>query len=730
MKKTSLCILAMMMLYTTAIAQEQNTNLVGRWADGPCYDVSVSGDIACYGNGGKLVVMNISDPEEAAELGSIVLPSVILGITIEGNFVYVADWRAGLRIIDISTPSNPSEVGFLNTNGYAYKVVVQGGFAFLADGYEGLRIIDVSNPTTPQEVGFYDTEGTAKDISISNQYAYIADKMGGTRIIDVSNPINPFEVYNIELIDSDGAESVSLSGDYAYISEGSNIRVFDVSNPVDPIQIAAFTDDFFSYNIIADQNRLYVLSGWDLDELVILDISTPSTPSQLSRIFLGRYYFWDPLQGIHIENQHAYIACGVDGLQIVNIADPVFPSKIDSVKTGGFTLDVIISDEIAYVATEFGGLRILEISDPTIPTEIGCFHPEFSYPEWTYFPNVFRLDVEDNFAYVLMQNFGLTILDVSSSSNPIETSTILFRGGWYGAGILDLSIRDDYAFIVGDHLRVVDISDPFAPIDTAECWTEGAGVDIILNGDYLYSAELYAGLGVYDISDPLNPQPITNFIIEDTEIYGVAISDHYAYLAAYEAGLVIIDISDPDSLVRVGSLDTDGYAINVAHRGQSVYLADGHNGMRVIDVTDPSNPYETGYYQTGGFAMCVATNDNNVFVADGDAGLYILGAEALPVEEETSLPARFALKQNHPNPFNPTTTIEYELPELTEVKLTIFNISGQEVVELVRGIQPAGTFNIEWNGTDSQGELVSSGMYLARIETANYSSSIKMLYLK
>jgi len=69
-------LLTLAVLVSSCFGQESNTTLVGRWADGPCYDVSVSGDIACYGNGAKLVVMNISDPEEVVELGTVILPSV------------------------------------------------------------------------------------------------------------------------------------------------------------------------------------------------------------------------------------------------------------------------------------------------------------------------------------------------------------------------------------------------------------------------------------------------------------------------------------------------------------------------------------------------------------------------------------------------------------------------------------------------------------------------------
>jgi hypothetical protein len=60
-------------------------------------------------------------------------------------------------VIDVSNPANPREVGFFDTPGFALDVYVSGNYAYVADGYAGLRVIDVSNPANPREVGYFDT---------------------------------------------------------------------------------------------------------------------------------------------------------------------------------------------------------------------------------------------------------------------------------------------------------------------------------------------------------------------------------------------------------------------------------------------------------------------------------------------------------------------------------------------------------------------------------------------
>ncbi len=95
-----------------------------------------------------------------------------------------------------------------------------------------------------------------------------------------------------------------------------------------------------------------------------------------------------------------------------------------------------------------------------------------------------------------------------------------------------------------------------------------------------------------------------------------------------------------------------------------------------------------------------------------------------------SVPARFSLSQNHPNPFNPATTIEYSLPTKSFVALEIYNLLGQKVVTLVNQEIEAGVHQVVWDGKDNQGNKVSSGVYFYRIKTDNFSEVKKMVMMK
>ena len=95
-----------------------------------------------------------------------------------------------------------------------------------------------------------------------------------------------------------------------------------------------------------------------------------------------------------------------------------------------------------------------------------------------------------------------------------------------------------------------------------------------------------------------------------------------------------------------------------------------------------------------------------------------------------SLPTEFALYHNLPNPFNPQTTIRYDLPEATLLSIHIYNVLGQQIKTLVSEVQEAGAYEIIWNGKDALERQVSSGVYFTHMQAGDFRETQKMLLLK
>ncbi|MCF7740516.1 MAG: T9SS type A sorting domain-containing protein [Candidatus Marinimicrobia bacterium] len=116
-----------------------------------------------------------------------------------------------------------------------------------------------------------------------------------------------------------------------------------------------------------------------------------------------------------------------------------------------------------------------------------------------------------------------------------------------------------------------------------------------------------------------------------------------------------------------------------------------------------------------------------------DFGVHKMVTSPVSVEQPQEIaakPNQFELKQNYPNPFNPTTNISFIMPAQQKVKLTIYNILGQQVKTLVDGRMNKGPHTVTWNAVDQQGNAVPSGMYIYVLSNGNTRMSRKMVLLR
>ena len=93
------------------------------------------------------------------------------------------------------------------------------------------------------------------------------------------------------------------------------------------------------------------------------------------------------------------------------------------------------------------------------------------------------------------------------------------------------------------------------------------------------------------------------------------------------------------------------------------------------------------------------------------------------------IPTKFALSDNYPNPFNPTTNISFSIPMQTDVQINIYNIMGQLVANVTNEQLNAGTYSMQWNGTDQSGNMLPSGLYFYELEAGNEFRQIKKMTL-
>jgi hypothetical protein len=124
--------------------------------------------------------------------------------------------------------------------------------------------------------------------------------------------------------------------------------------------------------------------------------------------------------------------------------------------------------------------------------------------------------------------------------------------------------------------------------------------------------------------------------------------------------------------------------------------------------------------------LTIENNDTPVSISLEGTGMV----SGLVDDLNRSIPTDFALFQAYPNPFNPTTTIGYQLPRSAQVTLVVYNSLGQIVQTLVNSQVEAGYHEVTWNGRNSAGKDMPSGVYMFRLESGSYQQVNKMMLMK
>jgi hypothetical protein len=150
------------------------------------------------------------------------------------------------------------------------------------------------------------------------------------------------------------------------------------------------------------------------------------------------------------------------------------------------------------------------------------------------------------------------------------------------------------------------------------------------------------------------------------------------------------------------------------------------NMTQTVPGTAPAGAY-VFYGRVGNYPTTIIDQDSIPFVKTGIDATAGGSWEAFgwDGEVDSGIPTEFALNQNYPNPFNPETTIEFALPSVSNVKLAVYNVKGQEIAVLSEGYYSAGYYNAVWNADE-----FSSGIYFIRLVADDYSAIKKCLLLK
>ena len=174
------------------------------------------------------------------------------------------------------------------------------------------------------------------------------------------------------------------------------------------------------------------------------------------------------------------------------------------------------------------------------------------------------------------------------------------------------------------------------------------------------------------------------------------------------------------------------------------------NGGEIMAVSGDFNSNLSSSNVSGAFVFPIGTTEGRwnarVLIHDESNNLTNLGPNELAEknfqshiivdntllgsEKLNTLPMEFALLPNFPNPFNPVTTIRYELPDQKLVNISVYDMRGNLIKNLLKSIQSPGLKTVQWDATDNRGNMVSAGVYFYKIKAGSFIQTKKMILLK
>lgn len=594
--------------------------------------VAVESTLSYAGEGTRLTVIDVADPNHPLPLSSLELHGAVGDILVDGTNVYVANEDQGLQIVDVSDASNPVLAGAYPIQGKPESLYLDGSRIYLAARQAGLFIIDVTNPADPALLGQY--AGPVFDVWVQGTNAYIVD--GDFKILNVTDPAVPSLITAYPTPGQAGA--VQIAGAKAFVADGSTFLILDITDPLNPVQVGSYENDWPIYGVGIQGSSAYLI--YTVDRLPwidptwscgmrLVDVSGPGNPSLVGE-YLRDTYSPEACQGnLRVLADRAYVANG--DLQIIDVADPALPKLLGTYLS--VRPDAIwVAGNFAYLADQERGLLIFDLSDPLHPELRGIYDHQGILDVQVVASTAFAASREPSEAH--FPEGDLLVIDVSDASNPVLASG-------YTALALDMEIGDGWAYLIrhvagfSPVLTILDLRDPYHPVPYLDYYRvvpsslNSPGLQLVTAaGRFVYVTDSSMNPETFYILDASAPwSPLIRGSLPMPENSGAVaqlrLLGDYAYAASGDQGMQILDVSDASHPEIVGAYDTPGQTQDLQIIADTAYLADGSGGVQIVDVSDRSNPTLLANYAAM-FAHAIRVEGDMIYTIDGGGGVSIL----------------------------------------------------------------------------------------------------------
>jgi len=709
---------------------------------------------------GCLKIFDISSPATPTLIGShyTTLGSHGWKFAIYGDLAYIS-CSNGIEIVSISDVSNPSLLSTCTTISTVGDIIIEGTKAYL-ESYSGLFIMDISDPLAPLLLGSCSVVSSSS-LAIHGDYAYVTVSSPNIaiKVIDISNAAAPMLIRDVILQEYGGMCFLKRDGCHLYaVGHFPELVAIDIGDPANPQVRGRGECAVDAVGLAIEGDYCYVRAESSIEILKVLErgqllesknraqsLPFPQILENMQRIRIissqADSIAWRASADggsnwVSLVPSDAWTVVNSPGNRLLWQADlfciqeGIIPAC--SQMSIEWLIESAMIDSIVDVKNDQGGFVRIAWSRSS--------HDFSSDPNEIYGYEIYKLDDLEN--AILTATVPAHCEEYYSCMVPTESDWTPEKGAPYERYFVRaIGVTPDIYFdSPPDSGYSIDNLYPHVP--------EGINGEQSAEGLLItWKPNTEADLDHYSLYRGCDP----GFIPDAGNLVGIPVAPsfldkdwHQGSLSHYK--ISAIDRSgneSPFALLapdKIVAAELRSYLISVEEGCIEVnwilaYASSDYSFSIVRKRDDNEISLGSQDVQAGSNGLSFWFRDCNcepdvkysycVSIVD-EAGQRVL------FETETvALPKKkLALYQNHPNPFNPSTSIRYYLPSPASVTVEVYDIAGKKIMELMRGNQETGLHSIDWHGTNSNGYAVPSGIYFYRLSSGKTSLSKKMVLIR
>lgn len=751
------------------------------------YDFASVEDVI-YVVDGNLTIIDISVPDEPIQVSTIPTVGDSRGILVHESYVLITGSDL-LEIFDVSSPGNPIAVATTTFDGDVsshYPIVND---KIISPSARGIEVVDISDPEHPVNIGNFESGSISGNYVAAIGQDIILGASGQVVTISLEDPAFPDLLGGIELPTDLGVTCIKVLGSYAYVLSGYDeyayVHVLDLTSVTSPIYAGALRLPMQAYSMEVVGDTAYIGCANYYDHpynrgvVQIVDLSAPPNMTHIGTISLhdnptdivarGEYIYTNTVyDNFRVSlrqcgtavfySANPWVGYGSVAFQESSWGSPEYwfwefgNGDYSTEQNPNYYYDIPGEYSVTLTATGTEGIHTLtkknciKILPPQVSAEFYCSTYEGQPPlpvefvngstgapidsfRWDFGDGVVSGDYRPTHTYQAAGDYNVTLTAYGPENTDEASRLVVVReekpvivsisdvpedqGGRVYVEFLR-SIHDDQPLRDRDPICMYTVQrndndvwvslfsvggygEPYYAVEAttlADSTAEGSGMTeyrvIAITWEGNFASDSFWGYSVDNIAPGVPEGFVVIYQAEGNELHWDQCSDEdFQYFKVYRGDTEDFDVSE-EVLVH-----------------------------QTIDTSWVDAGFGYGWY----YKISAVDHAGNEGEATGP-GVVTDVADPL-------LPQGYALLPCVPNPFNPSTTITFSLPEDSEVSLSVFDLSGRKIVDLIPTTPLSrGYYEVRWEGTDSSGHVVASGVYLYSLKAKEFLETRKMTLLK